>query len=524
MVNVTFVACLLLPFDPPDPPDPQLPNLLDFLKDPLHAIFGMIVNIIPNLITGVLKFIATGILEGMIGTFTKVLEGIVALTSVDLTNPGVLAWYSRMFGLGLLLCIGFLALQLVSTSIKMQQISGVVEAGKAFVTAVIGTVLLVPFANLANLLVEGLSIKTLQLAEADKNTAVKNFLNVFLDSDPTKWFLLFTGLAGGIAILLSGLILTIILGFCMNISMLVLMAVFVLRDMLLVLVLVTGPVAIAGKVWSPTSAWPRKWGTAFVALLFTKFGVALVFAVGLSMMAHTTSKSGFKGIFLFLAAIAMTTLACMVPIMAFRFFDFLGEAAIGGMDSQLMSSGKASVGRAVNNLRSLNNVVAGSRKAPRVPPPSQTTNTTQNATASRNTTVTGGVPNTGGGKTYDQASSAAFNTPGGSVGNSEYSTNSMNVSSPPGGSPSPSRAGGYTVTQPIRYAQNVKQATTSYAASTTPPPVTPPPPSGDVVSPPVNSGSTPPPSTPPVTPPTPSTVPSGSVPSAPTPRTPGHEN
>ncbi|NMW82257.1 hypothetical protein HHJ73_10960 [Mobiluncus mulieris] len=402
MVNVMLPTVIdvlsLVPFDPTPPPDPDVPGLTEFLANPLLAMFKFITGIIPSLVTMIIKFIAKAILMGMTSMFIKVMAGLTVTTSADLTNTGILEWFSRMFGLGVLLCIAFLALQLVSTSIRMQQLTGVVEAVKAFVTAIVGTVLLVPFANTASIAVDLLSVKTLGIALKDNSKAVSNLLEVFDTNGPASWFIKFTGSAGSSLIVITGLIMTILLGLFMLFAMTVLIAVMVLRDMLLILVLITGPVAIAGMVWAPTSSWPRRWGTAFVALLFTKFGIALVFAVGLSMMANAHWVGDIRGVFIFMMAIVMIVVALAVPFMAFRFFDFLGEAAIGGMDQQLMNSGRSSVGRAVGHTRSALHTIAG---APRTlntitgsgrqtTPSSAAVNQTASSSGVASTSVTGG--------------------------------------------------------------------------------------------------------------------------------------
>ncbi|MCV0003470.1 hypothetical protein [Mobiluncus mulieris] len=422
MANVILPTVIeflsLVPFDPDSPAPPGgIPNVLEFLKNPLLAMFNFIMGIIPTLVTMIIKFIAKAILMGMTSMFIKVMASLTVFTSADLTNPGILEWYSRMFGLGALLCIAFLALQLVSTSIKMQQITGVVEACKAFITAIVGTALLVPFANTAALAVDSLSVKTLGIALKDNSKAVSNLLEVFDTNGPASWFIKFTGSAGSSLIVITGLIMTILLGLFMLFAMTVLIAVIVLRDMLLILVLITGPVAIAGMVWSPTSAWPRKWGTVFVALLFTKFGIALVFAVGLSMMANAHWVGDIRGMFIFMMAIVMIVVALVVPFMAFRFFDFLGETAIGGLDQHLVNSGRAAVGRAVGRTNTAIHSAGKTLIKPAAPGASASTQggsppvvkQTTSSSGVSNTSVTGGNAKTPGG--VSSSSGVSGNTP-----------------------------------------------------------------------------------------------------------------
>jgi TrbL/VirB6 plasmid conjugal transfer protein len=135
--------------------------------------------------------------------------------------------------------------------------------------------------------------------------------------------------AEGTVGVLGGLIGTIILGFLMIMGGIAVFAALLIRTLLLYAVVVTGPIAFLGLVWSPVRPWFRRWVTAVVALIFTKLGVVVVFGLGIAAMNNLDFDGGIlEALGRLLAGTVLMLISAFVPIVAFKFFGFLGEQAV----------------------------------------------------------------------------------------------------------------------------------------------------------------------------------------------------
>jgi hypothetical protein len=133
----------------------------------------------------------------------------------------------------------------------------------------------------------------------------------------------------GMVGVLGGLIGSIILGFLMIMGAIAVFAALLIRTLLLYAVVVTGPIAFLGLVWSPARPWFRLWVTAVIALIFTKLGVVLVFGLGIAAMNNLDFDSGLlEALGRLLAGTVLMLISAFVPIVAFKFFSFLGEQTV----------------------------------------------------------------------------------------------------------------------------------------------------------------------------------------------------
>jgi hypothetical protein len=142
-----------------------------------------------------------------------------------------------------------------------------------------------------------------------------------------------------VAGVLGGLIGMIVLGFLMATGAIAVFAALLIRTLLLYVVIVTGPIAFLGLVWSPTRVWFRRWATAVIALIFTKLGVVVVFGLGISAMNTLDFDGGLlEALGRLLTGTVLVLIASLVPIVAFKFFGFLGEQTVEVLHSGAQSS------------------------------------------------------------------------------------------------------------------------------------------------------------------------------------------
>lgn len=118
---------------------------------------------------------------------------------------------------------------------------------------------------------------------------------------------------------LGGLLLTaVFLGLFATMS---LYAVMLLREVAIVAFVVFAPIALASWTWSATRHWLRRRIEVVGALVFSKVGVAVVFALGISATGNGGS-TGEASIGSFLAGVVLFAMAAMAPLAAFTFIHW----------------------------------------------------------------------------------------------------------------------------------------------------------------------------------------------------------
>jgi hypothetical protein len=76
-----------------------------------------------------------------------------------------------------------------------------------------------------------------------------------------------------------------------------------------------------------------------VALIFTKLGVVVVFGLGISAMNSLDFGDGvLESIGRLLTGALLMLIAALVPVVAFRFFDFMGEQTVASMHAGAQAS------------------------------------------------------------------------------------------------------------------------------------------------------------------------------------------
>jgi hypothetical protein len=84
--------------------------------------------------------------------------------------------------------------------------------------------------------------------------------------------------------------------------------------------------------------WFRRWATAVIALIFTKLGVVVVFGLGISAMNTLDFDGGLlEALGRLLTGTVLVLIASLVPVVAFKFFGFLGEQTVEVLHSGAQS-------------------------------------------------------------------------------------------------------------------------------------------------------------------------------------------
>lgn len=268
---------------------------------------------------------------------------IQGLTSPQVNADFMYAWAGRIFYISLPLLTIFFIAQLLQAAIKRSM----AEIGKAVtgvIIAVIGTIISLPTVAYLTRGFDTLADGLIETAMEDTREGFSQPL--FGDASGSEIFGQVTtgvGIAGAgmFAIAIVGAAFVFMFAALVIIGSLALFLALLIRTNLLYIMVVIGPIMLAGIPWRATQKWAVRWISIVVALIFTKLGVVIVMAVGSGALTSAL-VGGFDGqageatdvltlMGQFLGAGVMLLFAALTPVATFAFFDFLGENAVGAL-------------------------------------------------------------------------------------------------------------------------------------------------------------------------------------------------
>lgn len=272
------------------------------------------------LMAQVIHFFASGLLDTSVDWMKGIMDMVSTSAKADLYNGGFIEWFQRVLGLSIPLIIVFLTFNVVGTALKMGGVPSLGPALKAGLVATIGAVLALPVVRVLNDLCEGLVRATAKLLNKD--------LDKLLQQIVLRNFAGGSSVAEELSLILFAIVFII--------ASLIIFLILMLRDAILLVAVIVGPIALAGAAWGTTSQWPRKWVTTIVAVIFTKWAIFLVLALGISMLSWNAQKGIFENFIQFLQITIMLVAAMFAPWFTFMFFDFMGESTVNAIEGQAM--------------------------------------------------------------------------------------------------------------------------------------------------------------------------------------------
>lgn len=288
--------------------------------------------------TQVIHFFASGLLNTSVDWIKGIMDMVSTSAKADLYNGGFIEWFQRVLGLSIPLIIVFLTFNVVGTALKMGGVPSLGPALKAGLVATIGAVLALPVIRVLNNLCEGLVKATAKLLNKDLDKLLQQVM--------------LKNLAGGASV--AEELSLILFAALFIVASLIIFLILMLRDAVLLVAVIVGPIALAGAAWGTTSQWPRKWVTTIVAVIFTKWAIFLVLALGISMLSWNAHKGIFENFIQFLQITIMLIAAMFAPWFTFMFFDFMGESTVNAIEGQAirgLSRTKATAAKAGHSIK-----------------------------------------------------------------------------------------------------------------------------------------------------------------------------
>jgi hypothetical protein len=299
----------------------------------------------------VLSAIARGV-TSFAAMVLELLWGLIQTVTHPQTDAAFLyQWAGMLFGIALPITVAFMCFQVIGSLLRARGFTraGVMSAVTGAAVAILGTSVSLPIVHYLTRMVDGAADAMTGVIVGDIDTMGDAFSDAIGGDGVSVWEALIPGSQGqqqlvgeSVVGVLGGLIGMIVLGFLMIVGGIAVFAALLIRTLLLYAVVVTGPIAFLGLVWSPARPWFRRWVTAVIALIFTKLGVVVVFGLGVAALNNLSFDGGVsEAIGRLLTGTLLMLIAAVVPVVAFKFFDFLGEESV----QSLHASSQAAIGR-----------------------------------------------------------------------------------------------------------------------------------------------------------------------------------
>jgi type IV secretion system protein TrbL len=242
-------------------------------------------------------------------------------TLVDVTSPEYVGVYNVLFGVAVFVMLIFFCLQLI-TGLIHRDPTALSRAALGLAKSVLGSFLVI---TLTALLLEITDQLAVGIVQATGNT---------VEGMGTQIGLLATGLAGiNIAAPGVGAILTIFLaGLAISAAAIVWFSLLI-RKALLLVVIVFGPIALAGATWDATKGWFAKWAAFVIALIFSKLVLVVIFLVAIGQVSAPI-EADLASISDPIAGVVLMFIAAFAPYITYKFLSFVGFDMYHAMSSE----------------------------------------------------------------------------------------------------------------------------------------------------------------------------------------------
>lgn len=232
-------------------------------------------------------------------------------TLVDVTGPGYVAVYNLLFGIAVVLALGFFCLQL-ATGLVHRDPSALARAATGLAKSILGSFILIVVTGLLLEITDQLSVGIIQ-ATGETVASIGDRIAMLIGG-LTAISIAAPGVGAIVTIFLAGLAIAacVIVWFSL-----------LIRKALLLIAIVFGPVALAGLSWDATKGWFPKWAVFVVALIASKLVVTVIFLVAITQVSAPITPD-LASISEPVVGIVLLFMAAFAPYLAYKFLSFVG--------------------------------------------------------------------------------------------------------------------------------------------------------------------------------------------------------
>lgn len=248
---------------------------------------------------------AVEMLEGFGRAFT-------AFPDLDLSGGGIANAYAISLGLGILVAAILLLIQTGATAVTASGkplAQGLVGLGKAVLAFVLTLTVAATALTVSDQIADWIIDETFSTDSASGGEVLQDKFAALFSANPA--------VSASLVLLIAicGIILTLVLWFEL-----------LLRNAAIAVLIAASPIAASGQVGSATKGWWSKLVSATIQLIILKPVIALIFAIGFSLLGQSDSDD-LPGI---LAGMLVLLLAALAWPAIARFFTFTSTTVGGG--------------------------------------------------------------------------------------------------------------------------------------------------------------------------------------------------
>ncbi|MFE4001490.1 conjugal transfer protein TrbL [Nocardioides sp. YIM B13467] len=253
--------------------------------------------------------------DAMAATAKAVIEGtwsvIDTTTMVDITSGEFTRVYNIVFGVAIVVMLGFFLLQVMGGMLRREPAAltrGIVGLAKSIIGSFLAITLLATALEITDRLAEG----------------IVHASGTSMDQMGERLALLAGGLTAVSARNPSvGIIVTIILAGLMIAASFLVWLSMLARKALLLIAIVLAPLALAGASWDQTRSWVGRWASFVIALIVSKLVVVIIFLLATTQISAPIDTD-LAGISDPLGGVVLLLIAGFAPYLVYKAINFMG--------------------------------------------------------------------------------------------------------------------------------------------------------------------------------------------------------
>ena len=277
----------------------------------IHEVCNAAGDAAGAVVTAPFDWLAQGMGGAAEWMFTSVWKVIDTTTFIDVTSGEYTKVYNILFGVAVVLMLGFFMLQVIGGMVRREP-AALSRAALGLAKSVLGS-----FVALA-LLATALEV-TDQLCIGIVNAAGTN-----MEEMGARIAVLSAGLGTmNLAAPGAGAVLTFFLAGLAIVGALIVWISLLVRKALLLIAIVFAPIALAGSSWDNTRTWPSRWATFVIAMILSKVVLVVMFLLGTAQVSAPIDAD-LESISQPIAGVVLMLMTGFAPYMTYKAISFMG--------------------------------------------------------------------------------------------------------------------------------------------------------------------------------------------------------
>jgi len=292
----------------------------------IHSVCNVAGDAAGTVITAPFDWLAEGMGGAAEWMFTSVWKVIDSTTYVDVTSGEYTKVYNIMFGIGVLVMLGFFMLQVIGGMIRREP-AALSRAALGLAKSILGSFVALALLGTALEITDQLCIGIVSAAGTNMNDMGDRV----------------AVLAGGLSAISltapgAGSILTIFLASLAIIGAMVVWLSLLIRKALLLIAIVFAPIALAGSSWDHTRTWVGRWASFVIAMILSKVVLVVIFLLATAQVSAPIDAD-LESVSQPMAGVVLMLMAGFAPYLTYKAIAFMGFDMYHAMSAEQEAKG-----------------------------------------------------------------------------------------------------------------------------------------------------------------------------------------